>query len=95
MVAAPVAVPSTVEPLSTSYEATGKSPAFATVQLSARLCAVASTSWGVPGAPGGTSGVPSHLSPLMRQLSGAAFGPLPMNQKLYGSVVEFGCTVAL
>ncbi len=88
-------VASTVEPLSTSYEATGKSPAVAAGQLSARVCAVDSVTCGVPGAVGRTSELPSHLSPLIRQPVGVPIGPFATNQKLYGSVVPCAATLAL
>lgn len=68
---------------------------MAAVQDSDAVRAVTSVCFSPPGAPGGASAEPSHLSPLIRQPTGAAIGPVATNQKLYGSLVPCAPTVPL
>ncbi|GGQ74764.1 hypothetical protein GCM10010166_50880 [Couchioplanes caeruleus subsp. azureus] len=79
----------------TSYPAIGKSVATAGVQRSDTVVVVRPATVSPVGVPGARSALPSHLSPLTRQLSGAACDPVAMNQKLYGSVVPPAATVPL
>jgi hypothetical protein len=69
--------------------------AVAAVQLSDTVFVVRPVTARPVGVPGARSGLPSHLLPSMRQLSGAAGEPLAMNQKLKGSVEAPASTVPL
>lgn len=53
---------------------------MAAVQDSEAVRAVTSVCFSPPGAPGGASAEPSHLSPLIRQPVGAVIGPVATNQ---------------
>ncbi len=48
-----------------------------------------------PGAPGGESAAPSHLTSLIRQFAGSADAELSVNAGLYGSVDPCAATVVL